>query len=159
MGFGGEAGWDNIWESAISSPPVPSTNSSPTCQPCIPRPKPHGWQTGRTMGFDWARGRVYNQMGVRFGSGQLTWPGSFRSRSSRGRSLELRLRGAAGPPSASTSTSLNSSTLLDLLSARPRHLVACRSSRRHGSKAVDPNPRRRVWWRIGVGQCLGSFWA
>ena len=48
-------------------------------------------------------------MEVKLGSGQFTWPGSFKSRSSRGRSLELRLRGAAGPPSASTSTSSNSS--------------------------------------------------
>ena len=108
------------------------------------RPKPHRRQAGRTGGSDWARGRAYNQTAAMIRAGHLTWPGSLGFKSSRGRSLELQLRGADGPPCASTSTSKVAApwtsclVALALLYARRcrvvGRLVACGSGWRRGSR-------------------------
>ena len=66
-------------------------------------PEPHGRQAGQTVGSDWAREGPCNQTAARIGAGHLTWPGRLDFGSSRGRSLELRIEGAAGPLLASTS--------------------------------------------------------
>ena len=71
------------------------------------RPKPHGRQACRTVGWDWPAGAGGSQTGATFPAGKSTWDRRFGDGSSRERTPELRRWGpphllfavtSAGPP-------------------------------------------------------------